>query len=302
LQTEWKALKIVMKRGLVDDLAPFFFSRGCTGVSYDEIKIGERSDLPEFPPEEMTTLSAFFPHTCNVREVASELNGYLGRLASDNPLRSIEYVEVEDFGWAEKWKEYFTPKKVGLNTVVVPTWEKYERKGEETVLHIDPGEAFGTGSHETTSLCIKLIEYAFSGDRVPLRCLDIGCGSGILAILMAKLGGRCVLALDHDEKAVTITVANSNINSVSDRLTVSHGPLSTLSSEFDLITANILAEPLVQMRDSIWDLLPVEGKVILSGILNEKEGWVRDEYLRAGFTLQDVKQDGMWSALFLEKG
>ncbi len=289
-----------MKREVIDDLSPFFFSRGCTGISYDEVKIEETKPLPDFPSEEMTMVHVYFPYSCNVRKVAGELSTYITSLGSPTPLQTIESVEVTDFGWAEKWKEYFTSQRVGKNIVVVPSWENYEGTREEIVLVIDPGQAFGTGSHETTRLCMELLQEAWK-EITPKRCLDIGCGTGILGILMAKLGATRVTALDIEPKAVEISTKNALINRVEKSVFPSTTSIEKLTGPFDLITANILPEPIVEMKEEICRLLPPGGRTILSGILNEKRKWVLAEFGEGGLHLLDVREEGMWSALILAR-
>ncbi len=297
----WKALKIVMKRESIEDLAPFFFSRGCTGISYDDVRIGETEPLPDLPAEGMTMVHAYFPRDCNVRNVACELSTHIVSLGAFKTLKSVESVEVTDFGWAQKWKEFFTSQRIGGSIVVVPSWESYEGKGEEIVLVIDPGQAFGTGSHETTRLSMELIKDAFRGVP-PGPCLDIGCGTGILGILMAKLGASRVTALDIDSQAVETSKRNVLINNVRDIVSPSTTRIENLTGHFDLIAANILPEPLVKLKGEIRRLLSREGKAILSGILNEKREWVLAEFDEAGIHPLDVKEEGMWSALILATG
>jgi ribosomal protein L11 methyltransferase len=197
--TSWKALTIKVKRQYIDPLSGFLYLRRCVGLSYDEITIDERSTLPERTAEDVTDVTAYFPRTSDVRMIAEELREFVAGLPRQDGSFAVDSVEVEDFGWADRWKEFFRPIKIGRSVTVTPSWEKWEAEEGETVIIIDPGEAFGTGSHETTRLCIELIEKEFERE-VPEKCLDIGCGTGILGILMAKKGAKEVFGIDIDNQ------------------------------------------------------------------------------------------------------
>lgn len=298
--TSWKALTIKVKRQYIDPLSGFLYLRRCVGLTYDEIIIDERSTLPERTEEDVTDVIAYFPRTSDVRMIAEELREFVAGLPRQDGSFAVDSVEVEDFGWADRWKEFFRPIKIGRSVTVTPSWEKWEAEEGETVIIIDPGEAFGTGSHETTRLCIELIEKEFER-AVPEKCLDIGCGTGILGIVMAKKGAKKVLGIDIDNKAVLAANKNARVNSTETSFQAKNRPLKIIGEEFDFLTANIIAETLLSMISDISTLLGRGGRAVLSGILIEKTDWVAKEFQNNGFHIADKSFLGMWSAVVLIK-
>lgn len=297
----WKALKIRIRRTFIDPLSGFLYPRGCLGISYDEITLNETSLLPREPTDGMTLVTAYFPFTEDARAVAEDLGPFVANLLNGDDHFAVDSVEVEDFGWAHTWKEFFRPIKIGKSVTVTPSWERGKCSPAETLLVIDPGEAFGTGSHETTTLCIEIIEREFE-KQTPERCVDIGCGTGILGILMAKKGAKHVVAIDVDKKAVEISNKNALINDVGSLFWATDLPVGDLGERFDFLTANIIDETLLSMKDTIFSLLGEGGRAVLSGILKENTDWVAEEFHRAGFLRSRTFSLGIWSAILLEKG
>lgn len=298
--TQWKALKIRVKRRYIDSLSGFLYPRGCIGISYDETTIDENSTLPEQKEDDLTDVTAYFSSSSDSRKVAKELRDFVSGLPRMDGSYAIESVEVQDFGWADKWKEFFSPIRIGRSITVTPSWEKRRASGGETVLVIDPGEAFGTGSHETTRLCIELIEREFE-KSLPEKCLDIGCGTGILGILMAMLGAREVLGIDIDSKAVVAANENSRVNGTETTFRAIDRPIDTIREHFDFLSANIIAESLISMKEEIFSLLTAGGRAVLSGILIDKTEWLTDEFHRTGLNLIETSFLGTWSAVTLKK-
>ena len=208
---------------------------------------------------------------------------------------SVEMTLCDDSGWKDKWKEYFKPAKVGKTIVVKPTWEDYESQPGEKVLEIDPGMAFGTGTHETTSLCIRLMEeYMKPGDKV----LDVGCGSGILSIAGALLGAGEVLGIEIDPVAVDISKENIALNHVENVARAQYGDLTKgVDFKANVVVANLMADLVMLLsRDVASHMLP-GGVYISSGILDEKVVKVVDTMRGLGFRILEVRQDGMWCAV-----
>ena len=221
-------------------------------------------------------------------------SGIFGAESDFGPM-DVEVSICDDSGWKDKWKEYFKPAKVGKTIVVKPTWENYEAQPGEKVLEIDPGMAFGTGTHETTSLCIKLMEdYMKPSDRV----LDVGCGSGILSIAGALLGAGDVLGIEIDPVAVEISRENIALNHVENTVCAQYGDLTKgVDFKANVVVANLMADLVIMLsRDVANHLLP-EGIYISSGILEEKVVTVVDAMRTLGFRILEVRQDGMWCAV-----
>lgn len=238
----------------------------------------------------------------SIRTAVEELkkqaeNGDFGASADLGEPR-IETAVKDDSEWKDNWKAYFKPARVGRSIVVKPTWESYEAKDGEKVIEIDPGMAFGTGTHETTSLCIKLMEkYVKDGMRV----LDVGCGSGILSIAAALLGAGEVLGVEIDPVAVDIAKENILRNGVQKTARAQYGDLTKgIDFKADIIVANLMADLVMMLsKDAAKHLLP-GGIYISSGILTEKEVLVADTMSSLGFRLLEVKEDGMWCAIVAE--
>lgn len=238
----------------------------------------------------------------NIRKAVEELkkqaaDGVFGESADLGELR-IETAVEDDSEWKDNWKAYFKPSKVGKSIVVKPTWENYEAKDGEKVIEIDPGMAFGTGTHETTSLCIKLMEeYVKDGMKV----LDVGCGSGILSIAGALLGAGEVLGVEIDPVAVDIAKENILLNGVQDTARAQYGDLTKgIDFKADVIVANLMADLVMMLSEDVAKHLLPGGIYISSGILTEKEVLVADTMRSLGFKILEVKEDGMWCAIVAE--
>ncbi|NJD61274.1 MAG: 50S ribosomal protein L11 methyltransferase, partial [Deltaproteobacteria bacterium] len=256
------------------------------------------------PPEEVTQLTAYFPWEANLHDLKKAFLEFLPVLARSFGSESSAFVsaaEITDFGWAENWKEHFKPRKLGKRIVVRPSWEPYESVPGDVVLTIDPGQAFGTGTHETTRMCLQFLEEVYESSPGPGSALDLGTGTGILGIAAAKLGASCALGIDTDPKAVETAEENAKVNGVQDRFAASFMPLSTFAGAYDLIVANILAEILIDMKNEIVSRCAPGGFLILSGILTEKSDWVEAEFGGEGARLLKRKTDGQWAALLLRR-
>jgi ribosomal protein L11 methyltransferase len=202
---------------------------------------------------------------------------------------------VADEDWAEAWKEHFHVERYGKRLVVAPSWRRHEALADDIVIRLDPGMAFGTGQHETTRMCLEALEDAVRpGDRV----LDVGCGSGILAIAAAKLGASEVYAVDIDPTCVRITSENAAANGVS----IQSGagtlgdawPFAPPPSGFDVVAANIIAPAIIEMAADLHGTLRPGGILIASGILTDRRGEVLEALASAGFGTIDVRTMGEW--------
>lgn len=205
----------------------------------------------------------------------------------------------DDSAWKDNWKAYFKPAKVSKTIVVKPTWEAYEAQADEKIIEIDPGMAFGTGTHETTSLCIRLMEdYLAPGEKV----LDVGCGSGILSIAGALLGASEVLGVEIDPDAVAIAKENIALNHVDGVASAQYGDLTKgIDFQADVIVANLMADLVVMLSKDVAKHLRPGGRYISSGILVEKMPEVVDAMRALGFAILEVKEDGMWCAIVAKR-
>ena len=220
--------------------------------------------------------------------------GAYGENVDLGPLTVDVYVE-DDSEWKDNWKEFFKPKKVGKRIVVKPTWYDYEKEEGDLVIEIDPGMAFGTGTHETTSLCLRLMEdYMQDGDKV----LDVGCGSGILAIAGALLGSPEVLGVEIDPVAVEIAQENLELNGVTDVARAQYGDLTKgIDFKAEIVVANLMADLVMMLSADVAKHILPGGKYISSGILVEKRDQVAAVIRDCGFDIVEIREDGMWCAI-----
>ncbi len=220
--------------------------------------------------------------------------GAYGENVDLGPLTVDVYVE-DDSEWKDNWKEFFKPKKVGKRIVVKPTWYDYEKEEGDLVIEIDPGMAFGTGTHETTSLCLRLMEdYMADGDKV----LDVGCGSGILAIAGALLGSPEVLGVEIDPVAVEIAQENLELNGVTDVARAQYGDLTKgIDFKAEIVVANLMADLVMMLSADVAKHILPGGKYISSGILVEKRDQVAAVIRDCGFDIVEIREDGMWCAI-----
>ena len=207
----------------------------------------------------------------------------------------VEHTSVHEQDWAENWKKYYKPFRAGEHLVIKPSWEPYEAKDGDLVLELDPGMAFGTGTHETKFMCMEQLErYVKPG----CRAIDVGCGSGILALAAAKLGARDVLAIDLDELAVKVAAENTVKNGLSDVVRVKHGDLLENSEEqADVIVANIIADVICFLCGPAKKHLLPGGVFICSGIIREREDDVQRALAQAGYTVCNRLAKGEWVCL-----
>lgn len=205
----------------------------------------------------------------------------------------------DDADWKDKWKEYFKPSRISKSIVVKPTWEPYENKGGDLVIEIDPGMAFGTGTHETTSMCVEMLEkYVKKGDKV----MDVGCGSGILSIAAALIGSQDVLAVDIDPVAVEVADENIRLNHVEDVARAQYGDLTKgVDYKADVVVANLMADLVVMLSKDVARHLSDGGLFISSGILTEKKELVSGAVIDNGFTIVEIMEKGGWCCIAARK-
>ncbi|AXU50707.1 50S ribosomal protein L11 methyltransferase [Clostridioides difficile] len=208
---------------------------------------------------------------------------------------SVSLDQVNEADWANAWKAYYKPTKVGQRVVVKPTWEDYAIQEGDLIIELDPGMAFGTGTHETTSMCIRELEKYVNKDS---KVFDIGCGSGILAIAAAKLGAKEVVAVDLDEVAVKVAKENVLENKVEKSVSVMHGNLTdVIKDKADVIVANIIADIIKILAKDVQNFMKEDAMFISSGIILDKVEEVKESLIENGFEIVEVQKLGEWSAI-----
>ena len=254
------------------------------------------------------TITLYFEDDEEGQQKLDEAKALLDSLKAD-PGTDVAYETAatgDDSEWLYKWQEHFRPTKVGERIVVKPGWEDYEAADGELVIEMDPGMAFGSGLHETTSMCIKALEKdlgdgserAYDPSRYPIKVLDVGTGTGILAMAAVLLGADEALGIDIDDEAVR--VANENIakNGLEGRISIMRGNLMDgIDYEPDIIVANLMADLVVMLSPAAAAQLRPGGLYITSGILDIKEEVVKKAIEDAGFDIIEVLADGEWRAI-----
>jgi ribosomal protein L11 methyltransferase len=216
-----------------------------------------------------------------------------------------ETRELADEDWRDAWKKYFGVQRIGRRLVIVPSWVEHSPKPDDIVLRIDPGMAFGTGQHPTTAMCLAALEDALAGvgasagRRTPLQAsvLDLGCGSGILAIAAAKLGASRIVAIDIDPQAIKATRANAAENGVADVIDAHEGTLESVSEQFDIVVANISGLTLERLAPLLAESLAPGGRLIASGFLEDALDGLRAAVEGAGLTVERTVEDGIWRSI-----
>ena len=259
-----------------------------------------------------TTVTVYLPENAqgleNLEAVKLELKALKAR-DYDNKFGRLEYElkNVKEEDWANNWKQYFKPLCVGEKLLIKPSWEQVSPDEQRKILEIDPASSFGTGQHNTTQLCLELLEKNLSnGDKL----LDLGCGSGILSIAALLLGASSAYAVDIDENSVKIAAENAEKNHIpTDVYTAKCGNIiddsdftAAIGTEYDIVCANIVADVLIGMSDKFAGFLKENGKLIISGIIDSRKDEVLDVIKAKGFELTEIREKEDWvAASFIKK-
>ena len=299
-KTTWIEIKLSIPAAEVDAVANFLIEHGSNGIVEESHSLSPA----QVPEEDQVILKAYLKNDVNINSCINNLTNYLESLYALNkktgrPELSIREIEDED--WNEKWKSFFEPIKVTKHIVIKPSWRNYWRQESEIVIEIDPGMAFGTGTHASTRLCLLAIEELAGKlhDIDASSLLDVGTGSGILALAASLLGIKQVKGIDIDHQAVACAKKNAAINSVSEEVVFTSTPLGKLNGRFSIIVANILPQTLIDMKDDLINHLSPSGYLILSGILNEKATEVIDAFRKDISFIKEMKE-GEWSCLIFK--
>lgn len=304
---KWLEIKVNAKAEAIDAITEILYEFGASGVAIDEpidyeaMKIDnlfwDYIEPQEGEQDKESSVSAYFSEA--EAELEKKIQGIkdkvqqLPEFGLDIGSGKIEIKEIDQIDWETSWKQYFKPVHITDRIVVKPQWEEYLPQEDELIIHIDPGMAFGTGTHETTSMCIKAIEKNLEPGY---SILDIGTGSGILSIAAVLLGAKEATGVDLDPVAVEVANENIEINGLSDKINILHGDLLTLiEGQFDMVVANIIADAILILLDSdVKSFVKDKGLFICSGIIQEKEDLVVEKLKGKGFEIKEINRDGEW--------
>ncbi len=292
----WLKITIRADAALVEPLSDFLMGLTEAGV---EIGVDDHDSLQTV---HMYLARADLEESERER-ILLQIRSYLDELADifQVPVPTVTVSEFVEEDWGSNWKKHFTPFAIVPGLVIAPTWEQYRAGPGEAVIVMDPGMAFGTGHHATTSLSLALVEDVVrnGGGR---RVLDVGTGTGILGMAAALFGADAVLAIDNDPEAVTAAAANVSRNGLGAVVEVAATPLEQVAGPFSLVVANIIHDTLVEMAETLCRLTEEGGALVVSGIL---QGEQTDNIVRCfaekGFRLARCEQLTEWSALLLRK-
>lgn len=305
---EWTELKIVTTPEAYEAITALMYDIGAGGLYIEDPReILKNKNNPtdwdyfedsikDFAPERII-VKAYFPEQINFAEKLVLFKERLKHVKQYFNLNKeeIEITQIYEEDWANNWKQYYKPVRIGNNVVVKPTWEKCNQVIEkDIVIEMDPGMAFGTGTHETTRMCIALLEkYVFKGCSI----LDLGCGSGILGIAGIKLGANKCTSVDIDKNAVEVCKSNININNLSDKIEVLEGNLlEAVTGKYDIITANIIADTIIDLMSQIHPILNKNGIFISSGIIKDRYNDVKDAFKINNYKIIEDVFMGEWVA------
>lgn len=318
----WHELTIHTTEEAVEMISNFLHEAGAGGVSIEEsgtlnkkrdTTYGELYDVPlNDIPEGFAVIKGYFSEGTDMDALQAEVNPRIEELSDfgiDAGEVRYEARTVDENDWATAWKQYFKPVRISERLTIKPTWEEYTpESADEKIIELDPGMAFGTGTHPTTTLCLRTLEKVIQGGE---EIIDVGTGSGILAIGAVQLGAKHVLALDLDPVAVTSAVENVELNNMQQRITVKESDLLSVLGSQDpalgvklpvkIIVANILAEIILLFVDDVYNALESGGIYIVSGIWKNKEQVVHDALVSSGFEVRAIEREEDWLAFEARK-
>ncbi|NDI33744.1 50S ribosomal protein L11 methyltransferase [Chengkuizengella sediminis] len=316
----WYEICIYTTEEASEQISNYFHENGAGGVSIEEsgslnkerdTSLGQWYEKPlnDFP-EGDAEIKAYFPEEVDMDELLMGIERFVKNLIELNinvGKADVKSQVVNEEDWANAWKQYFKPVRITEKITIKPTWENYDADENECVVELDPGMAFGTGTHATTSLCLKALEKAqVEGKNV----IDVGTGSGILSIAAMKLGANQVLALDLDPVAVSSAKENVRINQLEQKITVQQSDLlqvfqknqnNTDQPKTQIVVANILAEIILTFIDDVYHVLEHNGLYIASGIIKQKEKDVIQALEEAHFEILEKLEQEDWVAIIAKK-
>ena len=303
-------IKVIFDSDSIDDtqkeVCDIFYGFGATGLKIDE-PLKTKNPLDFYKDEKQFLMvdyavSAYFPMNPYSQRRNDLIKAAFEERFNDRDdvVFTIDFYEYDEEDYQNSWKKYLYPEKVSEKFVVKPTWREYEPEENELVIELDPGRAFGTGSHPTTSLCLKIMEENINpGNTV----IDVGTGSGILMIAAEKLGATDIYGTDIDELAVEATKENLELNKISEKSAqVFLGDLISVvqDKQFDVVVANILADVILLLLKDIFKVVKKDGLIIFSGIIEDKLPEIVKQVEEKGLEILEIKRDKEWRALLIK--
>ena len=311
----WKEIRIYTTTEAIDIVSGYLVTCGITGFA-----IEDANDFNDFltdttihwdyveeslmeKTKEPTAIVIYLEDNLIGMETLRTVKAGFDELRAQNPLvdlgsLELSFGDIAEEDWSNAWRKYYHPQKIGERLVVCPVWEKVELKEHEVQVTLDPGLAFGTGSHETTRLCMKLLEEVVQGEET---VLDIGTGSGILAITALKLGAKNAFGVDIDPVAVKIAGENAQLNAVEEKCKFLCGDLvDQVNGKFDVICANIVADVIIRLSETVQLFMHENTKLIVSGIIDTRADEVMEALVASGLTVLKRLEENGWCSMLLK--
>ena len=304
----WIEIRVITKSEALEPVSGIFYGLDCKGVAIEDpndILGRDKGPLTwdfadinvlEYKGE-VAVVKGYFSEEDNIEETIKYIEDKITELKEigfDLGQGKVEVKKMHEQDWANTWKQYYKPTKVGERIVVKPIWEDYELKNDELLVELDPGMAFGTGTHETTRMCIQALEEYVKKDST---VFDVGCGSGILAIAAAKLGAKKAVGVDLDPVAVESSLENIGYNNL-DNIEILHGNLlDVIDGKADIVVANIIAEVICILTEDVSKAINTGGYFITSGIIHDRVEMVTNKLEECGFEVEKINKDGEWNCI-----
>ncbi len=303
----WTEVQIKTTAELEDLVSSILYDAGANGLAIEDprdiLELSQVEGKWDFVDPSLLdlnydgiTIKAYFSES---EDVEAKIE-YIREMINTNPMFNadenlVTISSVDDNDWAESWKKYYKPIRIGEKIIIKPSWESFDLEENDIMIELDPGMAFGTGTHETTAMCTEALEkYVKSRDMV----YDIGCGSGILSIVAAKLGASKVIGVDLDELCIKVSNENIKLNGVDDIVEIRQGNLlDVVEEKANIIVSNIIAEIISGMTKDLRNYLKEDGIFITSGIIIEKIDLVKNSLLENGFSIIDVVERKGWACI-----
>lgn len=306
---KWIEVVVKTSHEYEDLVSDILYQAGAGGLAIEDpndiIELSQKQDDWDYfnadlmdMVDEGICIKAYFSETNNVDSIIEFIRTSIEYKPLETKGISFGKVilnELDDEDWAQSWKQFYKPRRIGERILIKPTWHDFDVKADDIVIELDPGMAFGTGTHETTIMCIEALEGLV---RPGKRVYDIGCGSGILSIVAAKLGASQVVGVDLDPTCVRVSRENIKINNLTNKIQVIQGNLLDLvDGHADIIVSNIVAEVIIGMAGDLEQYLNQNGYFIGSGIIVEKIESVKTSLTNAGFEIVDVRTKNDWACI-----
>lgn len=308
---KWCEISIQTSHEAVELIAEIFRDLGASGVVIEDPELvndyitsgkWDYTDIPIAKETEVVVEKAYLP-------VNGELEGRIQTLQQE--IKALESrgvntapavlttTELQDEDWSDTWKQYFHTEKPGERVVIKPTWEEYAPQGDEVVIELDPGAAFGTGTHATTSMCIRQLEKLV---KPGMTVFDVGTGSGILSIISAKLGAKNIQAVDYDDSVLKIVEENLEQNNVQDIISVAQSDLmQNVHGKAELVIANIIADIIIRLFDQLDEHLEQGGTLLTSGIIEDRIEDVLAVAEKHGYGVVERLENKGWACITFKR-